>query len=119
MKRPEQALQIAVVDYLTRALPPHAWFCHIPNGGRRGKVEGAVFKRMGVRAGAPDLLVICAGNVLAIEFKSAKGSLSVAQKLAHNDLRRAGAYVVTCRSLAEVEGALLGFGVPLGARVAA
>lgn len=56
---------------------------HIPNGGSRGKREGARFKRMGVLAGVADLHlpVACAGyNSLYIEMKYGNGRLQDSQK---------------------------------------
>lgn len=55
---------------------------HIPNGGKRGRVEAAIFKGMGTRAGTPDLLLIAprggyAG--MALELKAPSGRLSVDQ----------------------------------------
>lgn len=32
-------------------------FCHVPNEGRRGRVEAVTLKRMGVSAGVPDFLI--------------------------------------------------------------
>ena len=32
-------------------------FCHVPNEGKRGRVEAVTLKRMGVSAGVPDFLI--------------------------------------------------------------
>lgn len=56
---------------------------HIPNGGRRNRLEGAKLKRMGVRAGVSDLFIPYPAHGrhgLWIELKSASGSLSAAQQ---------------------------------------
>src|ERR1700682_4291340 len=52
---PEQALQIAAAEYLTRALPDYARFTAFPAGGG-GRVRGARLKAMGLKGGVPDLL---------------------------------------------------------------
>lgn len=55
MKHPESIQQQIVVEHLRRAGIFH---CAIPNG--RGRVKpwvGAIWKREGLRAGAPDLLI--------------------------------------------------------------
>ena len=55
---------------------------HCANGGKRGKIEGAIFKGMGVRRGAPDLLLFVprgAHHGLALELKSPDGRLSIDQ----------------------------------------
>lgn len=58
MRRPEQSLQITVVEYLRRALMGSAtvWFC--PNGGHLSKTQRAVFQRMGLLSGVGDLHII-------------------------------------------------------------
>lgn len=56
---------------------------HIPNGGKRDAREAARFKRMGVKAGVPDLfLPVPRGKYhgLFIELKSPGGRLSDHQK---------------------------------------
>lgn len=73
MKREEQQLQIACVEWAAVArLPINAGFIdawheeerravvgdyvyHVGNGGGRSKAEGGIFKAMGVRPGVPDL----------------------------------------------------------------
>lgn len=53
----------------------------IPNGGKRSKVEAAIMKGLGVRAGVPDICVLCRdGTVVFLELKSAKGTTTAAQK---------------------------------------
>lgn len=56
---------------------------HSPNGGKRSKSEAARFKKMGTKAGFPDLfLPIAMGpfNGLFIEMKISTGKVSVSQK---------------------------------------
>lgn len=56
---------------------------HIPNGGKRNAREGARFKRMGVKAGVPDLfLPVPRGkhHGLFVELKSPGGRLSDHQR---------------------------------------
>lgn len=71
MPSQEDILQIACSNYL-KLQYPKALFCHVPNGGNRSAVTGAVLKRMGTKKGVPDLLIFdrrgeYAG--LAIELK--------------------------------------------------
>ncbi len=122
-KTPEQALQRAVAEYLTLALPtPEAWFTTIPAGGG-GKVRGAILKGMGYRAGTPDMLVIhrpahCYHTVIIwLELKSANHWPTKIQKQCRNDLILAGCKWFLCRSLEDVEQALGLSGVPLRATV--
>ena len=84
------------LDPRTRDLPTFA----VPNGGRRGKVEAAIFKAEGVSAGVPDwMCCVPRGggshsphNGLALEFKSptGKGRLTEAQRAWHDKLREHG-----------------------------
>ena len=123
-KQPEQALQRAVAQYLTLALPtPDAWFTTIPAGGG-GKVRGAILKGMGYKAGTPDMLVIYKHSpgyikIIWLELKSAGGGLSKAQERCRDDLVGAGCRWALCRTLEDVERALRRFGVPLRASVGA
>jgi isocitrate lyase len=82
------------------------WFCHIPNGGARTAIEGAIFKALGVRPGAPDLLIVRAGQALFIECKAPGRKLSASQVECHEALRRAGAAVETADSIDQALGFL-------------
>lgn len=77
MRHPESTEQQLVAEHLARA---GIFFCAVPNG--RGKVKpwvGAIWKREGLRAGAPDLLIFdpppCADGYqgVALEMKDVKG----------------------------------------------
>ncbi len=59
------------------------WLHHSPNGGSRHILEAAKFKRMGVKAGFPDLFCyrpMGDWHGLFVELKAAKGRVSEAQK---------------------------------------
>lgn len=58
MKRPEENLHRACVQYLQAALPKPWLVWHTPNGGGRSKAEAGILKAMGVLAGMPDLFVM-------------------------------------------------------------
>ena len=59
MKREEDALQRQQVQYL-RILESQGrlLFFAVPNGGKRSKIEAAIMKGLGVRAGVPDLVIL-------------------------------------------------------------
>jgi len=99
--RPEASLQRAVLAHLSRRGMPGLWYCHIPNGGYRGAIEAAIFKSLGVVAGAPDLLLIFNGRTYALELKTAKGRLSPAQIWTQERMREAGATVATAVGIDE------------------
>ena len=76
----EDTLQIQCVRYFDGLLLKNAFLHHSPNGGARNPKEGAKFKRMGVRAGYPDLTLLFNGKTVFIELKTEKGYLSFYQK---------------------------------------
>jgi len=75
----EAQIHRSVCEHLhLRALPDVLWL-HVPNGERRDKITGAKLKRMGVLAGASDLLIWHRGNSFALELKASGRRLSEAQ----------------------------------------
>lgn len=78
---------------VTAAHPELDLIYHVPNGGRRGKVEAAIMKAEGVRKGMPDyhLPVARAGSIgLWIELKAPGGRVSKDQNERMDALRAAG-----------------------------
>ena len=98
-QQPEAQLQRSVIAQLQWRARPGAWFCHIPNGGARSPIEGAIFKSLGVQAGCPDLLIVADGKALFLELKAPGRKLSPAQVECHDALRRAGATVETADNI--------------------
>jgi hypothetical protein len=89
---PEAQIQRAVVAHLkTRAVPGLVW-THCPNGGKRSKVEAAIFKGLGVRPGVSDLLLWHRGKAYALELKVEGGRPSEAQMQFISDLNAAGGF---------------------------
>ena len=76
---PEAQLHAAVVVHLRLRAKPDVLWLHVPNGERRDKIAGAKLKRMGVLAGASDLLLWHRGYSFALELKGDGGRLSDAQ----------------------------------------
>lgn len=93
--QPEAVLQRSLIDHLRWCARADVWWTHIPNGGWRSPIEAAIFKSLGVRPGAPDLLVVRAGQPLFLELKAPGRKLGPAQIECHDALRRAGATVET------------------------
>lgn len=75
----EYEIHKAVVDWLAVALP-NALVMHIPNNPR-SQASGARLKKMGMKAGAADLIIIHHGVIAFVEVKKDKGRLSEAQKV--------------------------------------
>ena len=74
---------------------------HSPNGGKRSAREGARFKKMGTRAGFPDLflyLPVGGFHGLAIEMKTDKGRQQPTQKAWQQQLEEHGYVYKLCRS---------------------
>jgi len=115
----EAALAESVNQFLAVALPREAFYCHVPNEGKRSYAVAAELQRQGMRAGIPDYCILYAGRAYWIELKSKRGSISEAQKRVHRELRNAGCEVVVARSIAEVALALEGWNIPCSARIAA
>lgn len=119
MKRPEQALHKTVARYLDLFLPKTATWFHPANGGYRRKVEAAILKGMGVRAGIPDIVIVWEGRAYFIELKAGTGKLTDHQVNMMRLLTDAGAGWRCCTSLNDVMETLKGWGFPLKARMAA
>jgi len=96
MRRPEQQAHQALVMHLRQRGVPGLVFLHPANGGWRRPVEAAIFKSLGVRAGAPDLLIYYAGRSYALELKAPGGKATENQLKFLDDLDAAG--VITCIS---------------------
>ena len=89
MNREEQAMQRTLVEFAQYLPKIRDAIYHVPNGGKRGKVEAAILKGMGVRAGVSDLHIpvpvlhrpLRGDEALGlwIELKAGKGRLSQAQ----------------------------------------
>ncbi|WP_422366393.1 VRR-NUC domain-containing protein [Pelagibius sp.] len=112
----EEALHKTVVQFLMLALPDDVFWYHPANGEKRSKRTASKLKRMGVRPGVPDICIVHEGRALFIELKKpgtpvgnrmeGRGYLTQTQCACHRSLKQAGAEVVTCWSLEDVQDAL-------------
>ena len=108
----ESDLQITVVTWLQLVLPLGSVIHHSPNEGRHRVQYRVKQKRLGVRAGWPDLEIfvqktwwrpdVCWSPIF-IELKTQKGRVSPAQKAVQAELTEAGCHVQTCRSIDDVQ----------------
>src|SRR5215510_3962714 len=78
-RRPEATIHAAVCEHLRLRAKPDVLWLHPANGGTRDIREAARFKRMGVLAGASDLLLWHRGNSFALELKAPGGRPTEAQ----------------------------------------
>lgn len=98
----EDNFQISVARYLD-ALGV-LWF-HVPNGGHRNKVTGAILKAMGVKPGVSDCLILEARKGFAgfaIELKVGRNDTSDNQKAFIENLQKRNWRVLVSWSLDEV-----------------
>lgn len=82
---------------------------HFANGGKRGKIEACILKGMGVRRGAPDLVLLAPRGDrvgLAIELKAPDGRLSIDQAQMLALFEKQGWAKVVCWSFDEAVGAI-------------
>lgn len=91
-----------VAAWLDWSLPKECIWWHTPNGGKRNAREAARLKRMGVKAGVPDIVIFRGCTPYFIELKSPKGRETPTQITMNNDLRSNGIEVALCKSLDEV-----------------
>ncbi len=70
----EHQIHLSIVQHLAWRSVEDAWWCHIPNGSFRTKAEAGLLKAMGVRAGAPDLLLIHRARPFGLELKKHKAA---------------------------------------------
>ncbi len=114
MRRPEQAFQIAAVQFI-RAAWPELVFWFVPNGGNLSKVQRAMFQLMGLKPGVPDLhFILPHGKLGCIELKSAKGRRSETQEDFRLQCERFKVPWAEARSLEDVEAILAVWLTPWG-----
>jgi len=75
----EAQVHDGVVAHLRLRAKPDVLWLHVPNSGKRNISEAIRFKRMGLLAGASDLLLWHQGNSFALELKAPGRRLSEAQ----------------------------------------
>ena len=123
MRDIEEREQIAIFTWAKMQEAAHPDLClmyHIPNGGKRGKVEAARLKAAGVKAGIPDIcLPVPHGGYAAlyIELKTPeikalgvhKGRPSERQKKVIAHLRERGNCAVVCYGAEEAIKTIKGY----------
>jgi hypothetical protein len=103
MKRqqPEAQIQRAVIEHLRWRHFPGVFWCHVPNGGYRRPVEAAILQALGTVAGVPDIILIHAGKVFALELKAHGRKPTPAQLATMQAMRSAGATVAVAHGVDE------------------
>jgi hypothetical protein len=111
IKPTERQVQRTVLQLLALQAPAGTFTFHVGNGGYRKPVEAAILKADGVVSGVPDLCIISGGRPYFLEVKRPGGRLSENQKSCHEQLRRAGAVVMTAAGVDEAVSALQNMGI--------
>lgn len=106
----ESAIQIAIVAHFRRTYEGYA--VHVPNGGRRGRLEAIRFKRMGVQPGVTDLIFFTPRGCYVMEVKTETGVLSDAQKKFITALQNMGFDCAIVHSFDEGARAFVAWGLP-------
>jgi len=109
MKREEDKIQSAIVQWLQLH---NYWFCSIPNeaasksSGENTKsamIRVGTLKSMGMRSGAPDLIIFLdGGRLLCIECKAPTGHQSPAQINFESRLKQLQHKYIVVRSLDDI-----------------
>ena len=117
----EHGLQQCCATYLARALPPTATWTSVDmaTDQHMNVVAGARRKARGLRAGWPDVQVIYEGRLFGVELKIGEGRQSPAQQFMQAEIERAGGKYAICRSVEDVERALMVWRIPLRAHTMA
>jgi hypothetical protein len=93
--------QVAFVDWLEIMQIP---YYHVPNGGFRTEKEGAKLKRMGVKAGVPDICIVRACGEYHgayVELKRKGGFVSKVQRKWLQLLGKEGYYAIVAYGAVE------------------
>ena len=112
--QPEQQIQRAVFEHLAIRAASTVFAFHPANGGWRSRVEAAILKGMGVKAGVPDIVAVKNGHCYALELKAPDGRLTPAQCEVHAALVAAGATVAVAYGLDDALARLEAWGLVRG-----
>lgn len=110
----ENQIHEAVVDLIRARARRGVHWHHPATGELRDPITAAKLKRMGVRAGLPDLMLLIEGRLHGLELKRDHGGrVSEVQRAMHNELREAGAVIAAARGVDEAIGFLEAWGALL------
>ena len=108
----EQMAVIKWAELMSNKHPCLKWLYHCPNGGSRNIAEAANLKRMGVKAGVPDLCLPYPSNGhhgLYIEMKTDKGRSTAAQREYIDFLTEQGYKATVCHGAEEAIEVIWGY----------
>jgi hypothetical protein len=99
--QPEFRLQCAIADLLRLTAKPGVYWTALPFGEKRTLETGARLKRMGVRAGAGDVLLLVNSRAVMLELKVPKGRQTESQRITERDWTVAKGLYHVARSFSE------------------
>lgn len=102
--RNEDELQMLITQLMRRLVPPPPdgpWWTAVNPKPAKSPAVALASKAMGMRAGAPDIVLCWRGRFLAAELKTSVGKLSEAQLEQHPLIRAAGGDLATPRGVRE------------------
>jgi hypothetical protein len=107
----EDAVQARVIATLDKSAAPNVYYFHPANGGFRSMRTAVRLKAQGVKPGTPDLILIIAGRMHALELKRERGgTVSAVQKQARLDIIAAGGVHAVARGYDEAIATLTAWG---------
>jgi len=98
-RRPEQQIQLSLVQHLRRRGARGAVWWHVPNGGYRRHAEAKILAGLGVRAGVADICVVHDGKFFALELKAPGGCSTSAQMAFRDSINAAGGFATEATGL--------------------
>jgi hypothetical protein len=90
-RRPEDAIQRALVAHYKLRAAPGVFMFAVPNGGWRSKIEAAIMRGTGTVAGVPDTIWIKGGQIYGLEVKAPGRRATEAQLATIAAMEKAGA----------------------------
>jgi hypothetical protein len=115
IRKPPPALEvrthIAISDLLAWSAAPGWFWSHIGHGGHRSEQTGALLKRMGLKRGLFDFLLIAPdGRHHWLELKRGSAPLTPEQSAFHDDMTARGVACAIARSFDEAVEQLRSWG---------
>lgn len=112
----EDIVHLRIARWLDIMLPPGSVWHHSPNEGNRHVAFKVKQKRMGTKAGWPDIEIFVPGDQtlcgislsIFIEVKGSKGKVTANQIAIRDKLEEAGGIWQLCRSVEQVQDFLEG-----------
>ena len=100
-KHSEEQIHRSIIKWIEIAAPK-CLALHVPNGMPSNPITGSRFNQLGLKKGAPDLIVFAPNAVLCLEVKSESGRLSPDQKVIAGQLNSLGHFYKVVRSVNDV-----------------